>query len=343
MGKANQPVKVFISWSGPHSKKIAEELKNILETQMFAGQIQCFVSSESIVSGEDWYKIIKSELKKSSLGLLCMTKENIKSPWLYFEAGALVRNEIKVIPLLFNCDQQSLEGSPISRNQCVQFYESEKFKKMLREIRTEYNLLPECNQQMVNVLANNVYKQFRERIQPELDELKNKRYFSERYIYPQNINTMTMDTAYISAPMSSLDEAEYASQQKFLKELETILKTRCGFRDVYCPSITTKGGEWDDISTAIEQNYSQLRQVHHLIVIYPDSLPTSSIAEIGYGIALCKNTIIFYKDELPFMLKGAAQDIPHLHTRRYTNYKDILRFFLNDKSLLKVKGERPKS
>lgn len=48
-----------------------------------------------------------------------------------------------------------------------------------------------------------------------LDELKSKRYFSERYIYPQDINTMTMETIYISAPMSTLTPEEYKEQQVF--------------------------------------------------------------------------------------------------------------------------------
>ena len=152
---------------------------------------------------------------------------------------------------MFNCDHQSLEGSPVAQRQCVQFYEPEKFKRMLREIRNKYNLLPECNQNMLNVVVENAYTQFRNRIQPVLNELKDKRYFSERYIYPNHINTMTMDTVYISAPMSCLDEEEYLAQQEFLKELEETLKDHCGFQNVYCPSIKTKANNWDDISTAI--------------------------------------------------------------------------------------------
>ena len=132
--------KIFISWSGEHSQKIAEELKRALECDVFSGALKCFVSTQDIASGEDWFNKIRDELKASSLGIMCITKENVKAPWLYFEAGALVGNNLKVIPLLVNCDQISLDKSPIRANQSIQFYQSDRFFKMLNDIRSEFNL-----------------------------------------------------------------------------------------------------------------------------------------------------------------------------------------------------------
>ena len=91
--------KIFISWAGDIGKEIAKQLKNILETEMFKGaELNCFVSDVDIASGTDWWKKIKNELKASKVGIVCITKENMKAPWIYFEAGAMVTRNIPTIP-----------------------------------------------------------------------------------------------------------------------------------------------------------------------------------------------------------------------------------------------------
>lgn len=78
----------FISWSGQYSKRIAEELKQALEENVFkGGDISCFVSTQDIASGEDWYRKIRTELQASKLGIMCITKENVKAPWLFLKLG----------------------------------------------------------------------------------------------------------------------------------------------------------------------------------------------------------------------------------------------------------------
>lgn len=81
-GKQN---KIFISWSGKNSKKIAMELKEVLEHKIFSStDLECFVSTVDIASGDDWWNKINKELKKCKQGILCVTKENIKAPWIFF-------------------------------------------------------------------------------------------------------------------------------------------------------------------------------------------------------------------------------------------------------------------
>lgn len=77
---------VFISWSG--NPKIAEVLKKCLTDAFEASNLSVFVSSESIVTGEEWFSAIKRNLQDSIMTLVCITRDNINAPWLYFEAGA---------------------------------------------------------------------------------------------------------------------------------------------------------------------------------------------------------------------------------------------------------------
>lgn len=337
--EGNKNNTIFISWSADCSNAIAEELKRTLEQDVFKGSVNCFVSTQGIASGEDWYDKIKNELKASSLGIMCITKENIKAPWLYFEAGALVSNDLRVIPLLINCDQKSLENSPIRTKQSIQFYNPDRVYKMFEDIRKQLKLLNDLSPEELDKRYKDAYNKMKENLKPVLDELKSKRYFIEKYIYPQEITTMTMGTVYISASMSAITPDEYKVQQKFLKQLKSSLIQNNKFKDVYCPAIDIEPEQWEGITTAVKDNFSQLKQVQHIIVIYEKAVPTSTLVEIGYGIALCKNVVIFYKEKLPYMLDGAAEDIPHLHTRMFNTYADIKKAIKKDRSLFEVKSD----
>jgi hypothetical protein len=80
-------MKIFISWSGARSRKVAEALRTFL-----AGVIPVakpWVSTQSIAAGSVWYPELSRELGQSGFGLLCLTKGNLKAPWIAFEAGAL--------------------------------------------------------------------------------------------------------------------------------------------------------------------------------------------------------------------------------------------------------------
>jgi len=89
--------KIFITWSGTNSKKIAKELKYVFENHIFNGTgLNCFVSDVDIASGTDWFAKIKSELLSCKLCIICVTKENLKAPWIYFEAGAMIARDVPI-------------------------------------------------------------------------------------------------------------------------------------------------------------------------------------------------------------------------------------------------------
>lgn len=160
--------KIFISWSRHYSKEIALELKKILEEKIFLGtELKCFVSDVDIASGEDWWNKIKTELKSSGMGILCVTKQNVKEPWIFYEAGALVANNINVIPLLVSCDQKLLEHSPLNTKECVQFYDETKFLKMIQDINEKLELLSINNDQL-KTISKDAYRVIRSNLKKRL-------------------------------------------------------------------------------------------------------------------------------------------------------------------------------
>jgi len=112
-------MKVFISWSKPLSKRIAESLSDWLK--YFPLSIEPWVSGPDIDPGSRWNKELSEALQDTNLGILCITKNNQKSPWICFEAGALAKTIEKshVIPYLVNITPGLLEH-PLKQFQAIE-------------------------------------------------------------------------------------------------------------------------------------------------------------------------------------------------------------------------------
>jgi hypothetical protein len=116
-------VKLFISWSGKRSQKVAKALRTFL--QDINQRIEPWMSETDISIGSRWAMDLARELEETQFGILCITQEALQSPWLLFEAGALsksVRNA-RVCPYLIGLEKQQLTG-PIAQFQCVEATEA---------------------------------------------------------------------------------------------------------------------------------------------------------------------------------------------------------------------------
>jgi hypothetical protein len=122
-------VKVFLSWSGEVSHKVAIVFRDWLPSVIQA--IEPYVSSEDIDKGARWSTDIAEELENSTFGILCVTKENIQTPWLNFEAGALSKSMDKsyVSPFLFDIKRSEVNG-PILQFQST-IFDKEDIKKLI--------------------------------------------------------------------------------------------------------------------------------------------------------------------------------------------------------------------
>lgn len=82
-------MKVFISWSGERSKKVAELLDDWIQCVIQA--VNPWMSSKDIDRGALWFTEINDQLANTSIGIVCLTKENRNKPWILFESGALAK------------------------------------------------------------------------------------------------------------------------------------------------------------------------------------------------------------------------------------------------------------
>lgn len=125
-------LKVFISWSGNLSQQVASALNDWLPQVLHA--VEPFFSAEDIDKGTRWSQGIARELESTSVGLFCVTRENLDSRWLNFEAGAISKllSSGRVMPFLFRLKKSEVQW-PLADFQMT-IYEREDLWKLVSSI-----------------------------------------------------------------------------------------------------------------------------------------------------------------------------------------------------------------
>ena len=102
-------MKVFISWSGKLSGDVALLLNEWLPSAVPG--IVPWLSKEGIEKGSIWFGAIEEALKDTSVGVICLTRENMVRPWVLFEAGGLNKglDKTRVCPLLLDLEDKELD------------------------------------------------------------------------------------------------------------------------------------------------------------------------------------------------------------------------------------------
>jgi len=100
---------IFISWSGDRSGALALALSKWLRTVNHHFHPW---TSEDIERGGRWFETIGDKLANCRVGIVCVTPENLDSPWLFFEAGALSKTlgRSRICPLLLGMLPSAIDG-----------------------------------------------------------------------------------------------------------------------------------------------------------------------------------------------------------------------------------------
>ena len=112
-------MKLFISWSGEFSRKVAECLSVWIPT--IIQTVEVFYSPDDIAKGENWGNRLSEELEQSNFGIVCLTPENVLAPWIHFEAGALSKaSNSRVSAIMLGINPSDVKG-PLARLQNTAF------------------------------------------------------------------------------------------------------------------------------------------------------------------------------------------------------------------------------
>lgn len=170
-------MRVFISWSGERSNKVALALRDWLPLVLH--YVEPWLSETDIQAGDRWIQSVAQELATANFGIVCVTSENINSPWMLFESGALAKSleTSKVIPLLFDLDFADISG-PLTQFQA---------KKLTREGMEEivYSLQSSAETPMPEKYAGRLFEVLWPDLERTVAEIP-RQAPAQRYVRPQN-------------------------------------------------------------------------------------------------------------------------------------------------------------
>lgn len=119
-------MKLFISWSGEFSQRVAEKLSIWIPT--IIQSVEVFYSPEDIAKGENWSNRLSEELDNCNFGIVCLTPENVAAPWIHFEAGALsTALNARISAVMLGVNPSDLKG-PLTRYQNTVFKRKDFFQ-----------------------------------------------------------------------------------------------------------------------------------------------------------------------------------------------------------------------
>ncbi|MFE6936429.1 TIR domain-containing protein [Streptomyces sp. NPDC057699] len=126
-------MKVFLSWSGERSRKVAEALKYWIPDVI--QEIDPWVSSQDIAKGGKGIEEITHELSTTDFGIICVTPENQASQWINFEAGSLAKKfkVAHVAPFLIDMKIAGLTG-PLSKFQATEGKSRDDVRKLISDM-----------------------------------------------------------------------------------------------------------------------------------------------------------------------------------------------------------------
>lgn len=159
-------MKVFISWSGNESKSIGEKIRTWLPGVLQV--VKPYFTPDDIEKGARWNSEISKELEQSEFGILCLTRDNLNSPWLIFESGALSKKleNSNVCPILFGITNNDLKG-PLKQFQATLF-KKEEMKQLLKAINSKLE-----DHKLSDSVLENVFEKWWPDLETDIEKILN--------------------------------------------------------------------------------------------------------------------------------------------------------------------------
>jgi hypothetical protein len=108
---------ILLSWSKSKSKQLARELYKWLPNVLPG--VKPWMSEKDIDKGTEWFGELQAYLGQAKACIIVVTEENVRSPWLYYEAGAIAAKgpDVRVCPYLVGIEPGMLADGPLGKFQ----------------------------------------------------------------------------------------------------------------------------------------------------------------------------------------------------------------------------------
>ena len=111
---------VLISWSKTQSREMASVFDRWLPTVVPG--MRPWMSHEDIDKGTQWYAELQRALSEATSCVICVTEENVRSPWIYYETGVIAakKDRVLVCPYLVGIGVSMIADGPLGQYQCTE-------------------------------------------------------------------------------------------------------------------------------------------------------------------------------------------------------------------------------
>lgn len=303
-------MRVFLSWSGEASNAAAKALQKAIRNVFKDADV--WVSSEDIKLGQEWFTELVRALDGTRFAIVCLTRRNLSSPWVMFEAGAVsgTFRDLRVVPVL-------LEGAitdlvdPMARFNGTAF-NAAGMRRLFESIND--SLGSPLTREAVGAVFDKQWKPLQAAVRKAL-----------RSDPPHDV--------FLSVPMAAFEsDAQYQPFRDEAMKVVTALRERCKLR-VYCALeriVSMK--DFDTYGEAAAYDLEMLECSANLVMLYPRRLPTSALFEAGFALARGLPCRFFVRDQsqddfkLPYLMRKlpeAYSNVSIIDHTEWTRYEDI--------------------
>lgn len=292
-------MKVFLSWSGTRSHKVALVFREWLPSVI--QDIVPYVSSEDIDKGARWSTDIAKELSDSQFGILCVTRENISAPWLTFEAGALSKQVEKssVNPFLFDIKRSELDG-PLLQFQST-IFEKEDLKKLVATLNKS------CGDNgLSSERLDRAFEVWYPTLEKDLNQITD--------VDPSNEDVDSTSESHVSETQKILEEILELTRinQKLIRNPDSDVASSL---EELSAKITSIRSRLDGIS-----DFNPMRKIQRFHPMMLDEVMRNSLS-IGNGYLGIKITLSLLRNELPWIYDAGIETINVLQSKKSVNEK----------------------
>lgn len=306
-------MKVFVSWSGEASHAMAKALKDWLPNVIQA--VDVFLSSEDIAKGSQWFAELGKELDESEFGILCLTRANLRAPWVLYEAGALGKRfgQARVVPLLLDLTMPELQG-PLAHFNAAEA-DRDEIAKVVKAINAALGPDGLKETQLAKVLKT---------WWPDLE----KALAQARKLAASGADDHDYDV-FLSTPMAAFHtDTDYRKGRAEFKKVFDALKNTCGLTVYWASEKITCFADFDTVGVSALDDLEALKKSRRFVLLYPEKLPSSALFEAGYALARnCESHYFVQRQkDLPFLMQALtdADNRAHIHTDAdWKDYDDL--------------------
>jgi len=81
-----------------------------------------WMSTKDIDKGKPWFSELQNVLGQATSCIICVTSENVRSPWIYYETGAVAakKEDVLVCPYLVGIGVSMIADGPLAQYQCTE-------------------------------------------------------------------------------------------------------------------------------------------------------------------------------------------------------------------------------